>query len=138
MGKKWGNAKKVTIDDITFDSKLEAKRYQELKLLEAAGKIHLLAYHPKYDLTINDMHIGVYTADFEYCVNKECTKLVIEEVKGYMTAGFPFRWKVIKACLSIYTNLEFRLWPERKRKKRKNARKEPKKSKVSRNSKIRR
>ena len=32
-------AKRTTIDGITFDSKLEADRYIQLKLLEKAGKI---------------------------------------------------------------------------------------------------
>jgi len=33
---KYG-AKKTVVDNITFDSKKEAARYQELKLLEKAG-----------------------------------------------------------------------------------------------------
>lgn len=33
------NAKKTAVDGITFDSKREAKRFEELKELEAAGVI---------------------------------------------------------------------------------------------------
>ena len=36
--RKYSN-EKVTIDGWTFDSKLEGRRYQELKLLKAAGKV---------------------------------------------------------------------------------------------------
>ena len=51
MRNKYGN-KKTVVDGITFDSRKEAKRYQELKLLEKAGEIkdlrrqvvHLLLY----------------------------------------------------------------------------------------------
>ena len=39
--------KKVTIDGITFDSKKEARRYQELKLLERAGEIQNLELQKK-------------------------------------------------------------------------------------------
>ncbi|MDD3747626.1 MAG: DUF1064 domain-containing protein, partial [Anaerostipes sp.] len=42
---KYG-ARKTVIDGITFDSKREAKRYQELKLLEQAGEISYLELQP--------------------------------------------------------------------------------------------
>lgn len=44
------HSKKVTVDGITFDSKKEAKRYQELKLLEKAGKIDDLKRQVKFPL----------------------------------------------------------------------------------------
>lgn len=44
---KYSN-KKVTIDGITFDSKKEANRYCELKLLQRAGKIKNLQMQVKY------------------------------------------------------------------------------------------
>lgn len=43
-------AKKTTIGGITFDSKKEATRFQELKLLEKAGKISNLQRQVKYVL----------------------------------------------------------------------------------------
>ena len=46
---KYG-ARKTVIDGITFDSKREAIRYQELKLLERAGEIKDLELQPKYIL----------------------------------------------------------------------------------------
>jgi hypothetical protein len=47
--KKYGN-KKVVIDGIEFDSKKEARRYRELKLLEKAGEIKDLQMQVKYIL----------------------------------------------------------------------------------------
>ena len=44
---KYSN-KKVTIDGFKFDSKKEAKRYSELKLLLRANKITDLILQPKY------------------------------------------------------------------------------------------
>lgn len=62
---RWGKrnrAVKVKLDGFTFDSKLEAARYQQLLLLQKAGKIAELEVHPKYELVA-----GVkYTPDFEY------------------------------------------------------------------------
>lgn len=36
------NARKTVVDGITFDSKKEAARYEELKLLKAAGEVLLI------------------------------------------------------------------------------------------------
>ena len=46
---KYSN-KKVNIDGITFDSKKEANRYKELKILENLGKISNLELQPVYVL----------------------------------------------------------------------------------------
>lgn len=69
--------KKITVDGIAFDSKKEAKRYQELKALEQAGAISNLRLQVKYIL-IPSQYVLVdgkrkclerevtYIADFEY------------------------------------------------------------------------
>jgi hypothetical protein len=43
-------AEKITVDGIEFDSKREAKRYRELRLLEMAGEISDLRTQVKYKL----------------------------------------------------------------------------------------
>ena len=59
-------AVKTTIDGITFDSKREAKRYTELKILEKAGYITHLELQPEYPITINGIKLCKYIADFRY------------------------------------------------------------------------
>lgn len=49
MKRKYGNRKTV-IDGIHFPSKLEAARYQQLKLLELAGQITGLELQPRFEL----------------------------------------------------------------------------------------
>jgi len=71
-------AKPTVVDSIRFASKGEAKRYAELKLLQRAGVISGLTPHPKYDLIVNNIKIGTYTADFKYTENGE---EVIEDYK---------------------------------------------------------
>ena len=44
------NAQRVKVDGITFDSKKEAKRYSELKLLERCGAISDLELQVEYKL----------------------------------------------------------------------------------------
>jgi len=61
-----------TVDGIIFDSKIEAERYKELRLLEKAGKIEKLEIQKKFVLIEEFMyktqHIrGIsYYADFYY------------------------------------------------------------------------
>jgi hypothetical protein len=49
---KYG-ATKTTIDGITFDSKKEAQRYCELRLLQKAGEITHLELQPAFRLAID-------------------------------------------------------------------------------------
>ena len=55
--------KKVTIDGEAFDSKREARRYQELKLLERCGAISDLKRQVTYELipTQREKSTRVYT-----------------------------------------------------------------------------
>lgn len=81
------NARKTSVDGIVFASKLEADRYVELKLLQAAGEIIHLELQPEFLLqkAFRDGHgkkqrAIKYIADFKY---REGDKIIIEEVKGY-------------------------------------------------------
>ncbi len=102
-------AKKVIIDGHTFDSKLEAKRWGQLKLMQSGAKIQHLKPHPKLPVIINGVPCGSYEADSGYI---EDGKIVIEEVKGaVITDGFAFKWRIMKA---LYPNYTFRCMRWRK------------------------
>lgn len=80
-------AKKVTIDGQTFDSKKEALRYEELKLMQRAGVITDLKRQVKFEIIPQCKTVGgrlaqarYYIADFTY---KERGMLIVEDVKGY-------------------------------------------------------
>lgn len=99
---KYGNRKAV-VDGITFDSRKEANRFQELRMLERAGKIKALERQVKYVLIPTQReasfevyksgpnkgrrktgkvieHECNYVADFVYTQDGET---VVEDVKGY-------------------------------------------------------
>ena len=86
MYRKYHN-KKTFIDGIKFDSKLEAERYAQLKILERAGIIRNLELQPEYELVPSFRKNGktwrktVYKADFRYILCKD-DKTIIEDVKG--------------------------------------------------------
>lgn len=58
VSKPFVKAKRVKVDGITFDSKGEARRYGELKLLQAAEAIRILTVHPRLSLIVNGTKIG--------------------------------------------------------------------------------
>ena len=97
-GRNKYNARKVEIDGYIFDSKKEAKRYQELCLLERAGEIEIIEIHPRWKLVVNGVLIGRYTADFMY---KDNGKMVVEDVKGVRTRDYVLRKKLMKALYGI-------------------------------------
>ncbi len=110
---KYGN-KKTVIDGIKFDSKAEARRYGELKILERVGEITDLRLQPKYELqpkfkrgkkTILPI---TYIADFEYLEVKG-GKVVAEDVKGGTATQTPvFRVKA-KMFQFKYPDIELRI-----------------------------
>ena len=104
------NAKPTEIDGIRFDSKREAQRYQELKMLTAAGEIHSLQLQPRFELqpsfkrngkTVRAIH---YVADFQYVTQNG--RHVVEDTKGMATAVFKLKKKLF---LYRYPDLELRV-----------------------------
>ena len=76
---------KTEVDGITFDSRAEADRYCELKMLLAAGKISGFDIQPSFVLDA-----GVrYRPDFIVCGNDGV--VWIEDVKGVETQAFKLK-----------------------------------------------
>lgn len=95
------NSKKTIIDGQVFDSRKEAKRYQELVLLENVGAIKNLSRQVKFVLipSQRDEVTGKvverecsYKADFEYT---EDGKTVVEDVKGFKTKEYIIKRKLL-------------------------------------------
>ena len=91
--------KNTVVDGILFDSRREAHRYGELKLLEKIGLIRNLKLQPRYLLQEKFTHqlTGCkhraieYVADFEY---EELGKKIVEDVKGMQTDMFKLKAKL--------------------------------------------
>jgi hypothetical protein len=76
-------------DGQKFDSRWEAERFQQLKLMEAAGEICELRAQVPFPLMVGDELIGAYVADAVY-VTADGRK-VVEDAKGCKTPLY--RWK---------------------------------------------
>ena len=106
------NAQKTVVDGITFASRLEAERFQQLKLLEEAGEISCLKL--QLGLQINPpwtnpqtgekLKGSMYYADFFYIDNRN-HKMIIEDTKGVETDVFRLKWNLVQ---SMYPEYEFR------------------------------
>lgn len=100
MRNKCGNIK-IEVDGIEFDSKKEANRYCELKLLQRAGVIEDLELQKEFELIPAQYESfarygkkGQRLQDGKRCIEKSCVykadfaykkggRLVVEDVKGY-------------------------------------------------------
>lgn len=84
--RKYHNTKTVA-DGIKFDSKIEAERYTQLKMMERAGVIRNLELQPEYELIPSFRKNGktwrktAYKADFRYILVEDDIT-IIEDVKG--------------------------------------------------------
>lgn len=116
--RKYKNTK-INVDGMTFDSKKEAKRYQELSLLQKAGEISGLQTQVRYVLIPAQREVSdevytkgankgkykpgkllerecTYVADFVYYKDGE---VVVEDTKGFRTKDY-----IIKRKLMLYVH----------------------------------
>lgn len=93
--------KKITIDNITFDSYAEYGRYSTLKILQGLGEIKNLTLQPKFDFTMPNVKkkIFTYIADFAY--TDKNNNQIIEDVKGFKTPIYRLKKKLIEAQHNI-------------------------------------
>lgn len=111
------HSKKITANGMTFDSKKELRRYNELLQLQKAGVIHNLQRQVKFELIPTQVEIYErysektgkrlkdgsrtleksvnYWADFVY--RDGAGKMIVEDTKGFLTKEY-----IIKRKLMLY------------------------------------
>jgi len=93
-------------------SKKEAKRCDELTLLEKAGKIVKLKQQVRITLLKKFRFQGesirsiVYVADFTY-YDKEMKKFIIEDSKGFKTATYKLKKRWLLSIMKDRTDFQF-------------------------------
>lgn len=100
------NAKKITIDNITFDSIKEGRYYQKLKLLKKSTdpkfKVLDIEFQPRFDMIVNERKIGFYKADFKVTYPN---RVEIVDVKGLKKGSayqlFRLKKKLVEALYNI-------------------------------------
>ena len=93
------------VNGIRFDSKREANRWAELRILERAGKIEKLKRQVKYLLIPSQYRDGKcverecsYLADFVYIKDG---RLVVEDCKGFRTPEYKIKRKLMLQLYDI-------------------------------------
>lgn len=102
--KRVEGAEQVVIDGERFHSKREARRWQQLLLLQAAGEIRDLERQVPIGLEGRDGPILTdsgqrqrqYVADFRY-VDARTGAVVIEDAKGWPTEGYRIKRAILAA-----------------------------------------
>lgn len=109
---KYGAKKTACAAGHTHDSKGEARRCDQLHLLQRGGVIRNLTVQPQFWFTINGeqlkhengRRVGV-KLDFQYFERDEN---VVEDFKGFVTPGWPLRKAVFRALHPYITLREVR------------------------------
>lgn len=96
---KYGN-KKTEVDNVVFDSKAEATRYNQLKLLERGREIRGLVLQPRFPIEVNGQKVCTYVGDFSY-TNSYTGEFFVEDTKGMKTPMYNLKKKLMKAVYNI-------------------------------------
>ena len=103
-------SQKTVVDGHVFPSKLEARRYSMLRLMEQQGEIYDLVLQPKFLLQEGfrdrngEWHRPIhYIADFRYAENN---RVIVEEVKGQETAVYRIKKKLF---MYKYPDIDYRV-----------------------------
>ena len=91
---------------VMHQSTSEARRCDELHLMQQGGLIHDLKAHPqeRFSLDVNGVHVCHYLADFVY-FDVERGEKVVEDVKGYQTDVSKFKLRLMEAVHGIRVEL---------------------------------
>jgi hypothetical protein len=87
-------------------STLEARRCDELHLMQTGGLIKDLRAHPqvRFSLDVDGHHICDYHADFCYYDNERQAE-VVEDTKGMITDVCRLKMKLMAACHGVDVEL---------------------------------
>lgn len=95
------HAKKQEYKGRVYDSQLEANYAWELDQRKKKGEIVSWKAQYKLPIVINNIKICTYIADFFVTFMDDIFE--IHEVKGYETATFKLKWKLVQALYPDYT-----------------------------------
>ncbi len=99
------HATRTEVDGIAFQSKREARRWQQLRILEAAKQIRNLRRQVPYPIVVVNLETGEivtvsrYFADFVY---EDLTGAeVIEDAKGFKTETYKLKKRLVEAQYGV-------------------------------------
>ena len=93
------NVRRKVVNGIEFDSTREARRHQDLMLMQQAGQITGLRRQVPFAIEINGVHVCVWIADFVYWQQDKSGRNVkrVEDCKGWKTDVYKLKKKMVEA-----------------------------------------
>lgn len=82
-----------------FDSKREARRYDELCLLVFTNQIYDLRRQPEFHVWIGGKLVTRYVSDFYYQTRDGA--VIIEDAKGFRTPTYRLKKKLVEAIFGV-------------------------------------
>ena len=82
-----------------FDSTKEKRRFEQLAMMELIGEITAMERQRRFVLEVNGQKVCEYVADF--CYFDRVGWRVVEDVKGFRTAAYLLKKRLMKACHGI-------------------------------------
>ena len=113
------NAQGRYVGDLWCASEAEAIRYEQLVDMVSRGLVSKLETQVSFIITVNNVRIGVYRADFRYRwhgpeVADPRGILIVEEVKGLETPEWKLKCKLVEALygfkISVIKKLSGKDW----------------------------
>ncbi len=101
---KYGNRPLRCHQGQMHQSTLEARRCDELHLMQGAGLVRDLRTQELFRLEVNGIHVCSYIADFVYFDNERGAQ-VVEDTKGVVTETFRLKAKLMEAVHGITVQL---------------------------------
>jgi hypothetical protein len=89
---------KTELDGLKFDSRKEARRYVELRMMERAGAIEGLELQVRFPLVVGGVKVCEYVADFVYRVGGV---RIVEDCKGIKTPVYKLKKRLMLAVHGI-------------------------------------
>lgn len=92
--------KKVTVDGITFDSKLEAWQYRRLQpRVESGELIEMRRQHP-WPLVVNGKLVCTFKSDFDFVI-AVTGEHIVQDAKGFQTRESITKHKLYRAVYGV-------------------------------------
>ena len=100
---KYGAIPTTTKDGIRHPSARQAKRWEQLLMLQSCGRIRNLRREVTYDLAVKGQKLCAYRADhvYEELVSGGKWEWVVEDVKGFRTEAYKLKARMMLVLRGI-------------------------------------
>ena len=97
----------IMVDGLRFSSKAEARRYGELKILQAAGEVFWFMLQPRFRLPGGIVYVADFLVVWGSALSPRFRAITVEDVKGHETQAFKLKRKLFEAQYGPLTVIRY-------------------------------